>query len=101
MRDIRSLATALLLAAAAVPAQEAGSGDDAGYEVEVTSSLQSAPADSVGRLWTERKTRVGNTEATYGNSSESVFVIGGFTKKCPTAEGIVDGTFEYSLSITT
>ena len=68
-----------------------------GYSAERSQSVESAPRGSVGRKTTDREHRVGNTEETDGNETTVVFTFGGFARKCPTAEGIVEGTFEYSL----
>jgi hypothetical protein len=68
-----------------------------GYAVERSQSVENAPRGSVGRKTTDREHRVGNREETDGNETTVVFTFGGFVRKCPTAEGIVEGTFEYSL----
>jgi hypothetical protein len=70
----------------------------AGYEVSKSQTVQKAPAGFVGRTTTDRETRVGNTPETDGNSSTFVLTIGGFVRKCPTADGIAAGSFEYSVT---
>lgn len=69
-----------------------------GYSVERSQTVENAPRGSVGRKTTDREHRVGNTEETDGNEVTITFTFGGFVRKCPTAEGVVTGTFEYSLS---
>jgi hypothetical protein len=69
----------------------------AGYEVSKSQTVQKAPEGYVGRKTTDRETRVGNTPETDGNSTTFVMTLGGFVRRCPTAEGIAAGTYEYSL----
>jgi len=69
----------------------------AGYEIEKSQSVENAPAGSVGRKTTDREHRVGNAEDTLGNELTYVLTFGGFARRCPTAEGIVAGNFEYSI----
>ncbi|MGH8198511.1 MAG: hypothetical protein ACRETI_10100 [Steroidobacteraceae bacterium] len=70
-----------------------------GYEVTRRQTVQQAPHGWVGRKTTDRETRVGNVpDETWGNSTEFVMTIGGWARKCPTAEGIVEGTFEYVIT---
>ena len=71
---------------------------EAGYEVTRSQTVANAPAGYVGRKTTDRETRVGNTPETDGNSSMFIMTVGGFVRECPTAEGLVAGTFEYSLT---
>ena len=71
---------------------------EAGYEVTRSQTVANAPAGYVGRKTTDRETRVGNTRETDGNSSMFIMTVGGFVRECPTAEGLVAGTFEYSLT---
>src|SRR6185436_19428506 len=68
-----------------------------GYDVERSQSVENAPAGSVGRKTTDREHRVGNAEDTLGNELTYVLTFGGFARRCPTAEGIVAGNFEYSI----
>ena len=91
--------TALVLAAlaAAVPHAAAQTSRDAGYDVEKSQSVQNAPAGYVGRKTTDREHRVGYAEDTLGNESTSSITFGGFAKRCPTSEGVVDGNFEFTL----
>jgi len=69
-----------------------------GYEVTKSQTVTNAPAGYVGRKTTDRETRVGNTPDTDGNSLAFVMTLGGFVRTCPTAEGSVAGTYEYTLT---
>ncbi len=69
-----------------------------GYAVTKTQTVANAPAGYFGRKTTDRETRVGNTPATRGSSSSFVMTVGGFVRQCPTADGLVAGDFEYTLS---
>ncbi len=69
-----------------------------GYQVERTQTIQNAPAGSVGRKTTDRETRVGNADETRGNQFKWTMTIGGFMRRCPGADGIVLGEFEYTLT---
>jgi hypothetical protein len=71
-----------------------------GYDVRSSQqSVQPAPPGWVGRKTTDTETRVGNTEATRGRERRSTLTVGTFVKDCPTAEGHVEGNFEYSLTV--
>jgi hypothetical protein len=85
--------------ALAVAASTYGAAADAqaGYEVSKSQTVAKAPAGFVGRKTTDRETRVGNTPETDGNSSTFVLTLGGFVRRCPTADGIAAGSFEYSV----
>jgi len=73
--------------------------NEGGYTVTRSQTVTNAPEGSVGRKTTDTETRVGNTKETEGLSRTSVMTIGGFARSCPTAEGIVAGNFEYSLTV--
>ena len=88
------LGTAALLAATA----DAQTSSQGGYEITRSQTVTSAPARHVGRKTTDRETRVGNTPETDGNSQTLVMTVGGFVRECPTAEGLVAGNFEYTLT---
>jgi hypothetical protein len=93
------LVVILLLPLTAGHAQEAGGSPD-GYSVEQSAqSVQAAPPGWVGRKTTDIETRVGNTDATRGRARRSTLTVGTFVKECPTAEGRVEGNFEYSLTV--
>lgn len=68
------------------------------YESQQSQTVQQAPPGWVGRKTTDRGRRVGKTADTQGNESTTVLTIGGFAKRCPTAEGLVEGNFEYLLT---
>ncbi len=70
----------------------------AGFDIERSQSVQNAPAGSVGRKATDRERRVGKTKDAAGNEVNYVLTFGGFARRCPTAEGIVEGNFEYTLT---
>jgi hypothetical protein len=97
---MRSAATLALLGAAAlvVAAADAQTSSQAGYEVTKSQTVASTPARHVGRKTTDRETRVGNTPETDGNSQTLVMTVGGFARECPTAEGVVAGNFEYTVT---
>jgi len=88
------LGTATLFAAAL----EAQTSSQGGYEVTRSQTVTNAPARHVGRKTTDRETRVGNTPETDGNSQTLVMTVGGFVRECPTAEGLVAGNFEYTVT---
>ncbi|HEX7237104.1 MAG TPA: hypothetical protein VF405_09100 [Gammaproteobacteria bacterium] len=98
---MRSVASFMLFGAAAllsVAAAAQNTTSEAGYEVTRSQTVANAPAGYVGRKTTDRETRVGNTPETDGNSSAFIMTVGGFVRECPSAEGLVAGTFEYSLA---
>jgi hypothetical protein len=99
MIDRMRLLTLVALTAAVSAAGKAAYAEaPPGYEVTASQTVANAPYGSVGRKTTDRETRVGNTPETDGNSLSFVMTIGGFARKCPTADGIVTGNFEYSLT---
>jgi hypothetical protein len=73
--------------------------NEGGYTITRSQTVTTAPTESVGRKTTDTETRVGNTRETEGLSKTTVMTIGGFARSCPTADGIVAGTFEYSLTV--
>jgi hypothetical protein len=98
---MRSVASLMLFGAAtllSVAAAAQNTTSEAGYEVTRSQTVANAPAGYVGRKTTDRETRVGNAPETDGNSSAFVMTVGGFVRECPSAEGLVAGTFEYSLT---
>lgn len=70
-----------------------------GYEVSRSQIIEQAPPDSVGRISVDREESVGNTDATLGNKRSLELKVGTIAKKCPTADGIVTGRFEYALIV--
>ena len=86
----------VVIAQAQVPATGANEG---GYTITRKQTVTNAPPGSVGRKTTDTETRVGNTKETEGFSRTTVMTVGGFARSCPTAEGIVAGSFEYSLTV--
>lgn len=99
MTRLSIVRSALGLAALfAVQAAAQGVTQEGGYEVTRSQTVARAPHGMVGRKTTDRETRIGNTAETDGNSLTIVMTIGGFAKQCPTAEGIVAGDFEYTLT---
>jgi hypothetical protein len=98
---MRSVASFLLFGATTlltVTAAAQATSSEGGYEVTKSQTVANAPAGYVGRKTTDRETRIGNTPETDGNSSAFVMTVGGFVRECPTAEGLVAGNFEYSLT---
>jgi len=73
--------------------------NEGGYTITRSQTVTNAPEGSVGRKTTDNETRLGNTKETEGLSRTTVMTVGGFARSCPTAEGIVAGTFEYSLTV--
>src|SRR5688572_2830030 len=72
----------------------------AGYVVDgaPTQTVQTAPAGWFGRKTIDSQRRVSNTEATRGTEAILTLTFGGFVRGCPTADGVVDGTFEYAFT---
>jgi hypothetical protein len=96
-RHAAALAIAALLAPLVALAQQQGP-TGPGYDVQRSQTVQQAPAGWVGRKTTDREQRIGKTAETQGHHSTFVMTIGGFAKACPSAEGIVEGNFEYLLT---
>jgi hypothetical protein len=63
-----------------------------------TQTVQTAPAGWIGRKTIDSQRRVGNTDETRGTEAIYTLTFGGFVRACPTADGVVDGTFEYTLT---
>jgi hypothetical protein len=95
MRSFVLFSAATLLSAVAAAQNSTSEG---GYQVTRSQTVANAPPGYVGRKTTDRETRVGNTPETNGNSSMFVMTLGGFVRECPSAEGLVAGNFEYSLT---
>src|SRR5262245_4259510 len=98
---MRSVASFLLFGASASLAAAAAAqttSSQGGYEVTRSQSVANAPAGYVGHKTTDREARIGNTPETDGNSSAFVMTVGGFVRECPSAQGLVAGNFEYSLT---
>ncbi|MEO8463931.1 MAG: hypothetical protein ABI640_01210 [Gammaproteobacteria bacterium] len=95
-KPIGSIAALVLAATAATYGFAARA--QAGYEVSRSQTVTNAPAGYVGRKTTDREMRVGNTPETDGNSLTFVMTVGGFVRKCPTAQGVATGSFEYSMT---
>ena len=72
----------------------------AGYVVDgaPTQTVQTAPAGWVGRKTIDSQRRVSNADETRGTEAIYSLTFGGFVRGCPTADGVVDGTFEYALT---
>ena len=75
-------------------------GSMAGYAADgaSTQTVQTAPAGWVGRKTIDRQRRVSNIDETRGTEAIYTLTFGGFTRACPTADGVVDGTFEYAFT---
>lgn len=82
------------LAQATVPG-----GEREGYATTKGSVNINIPPDSVGRKSREWRIEEGNTPSTAGNRNGFTLVNGGYAKKCPTSEGIVEGDYEFSLIV--
>jgi len=96
-RYAAALAIVALLAPVAARSQQQGL-TGPGYDVQRSQTVQQAPSGWVGRKTTDREVRISKTAETQGNHSSFVMTIGGFAKACPSAEGIVEGNFEYLLT---
>jgi hypothetical protein len=96
-KSLRLLLFFLLVPGARAWAQP---GSMAGYAADgaPTQTVQTAPAGWVGRKTIDSQRRVGNTDETRGTEALHTLTFGGFARACPTADGVVDGTFEYSLT---
>ena len=70
-----------------------------GYRVTKGSVNIDIPSNSVG--WKSREWRIeeGITGNTAGNRNSFTLVNGGYAKKCPTPDGIVEGDYEFSLVV--
>ena len=91
------LALAAIALCQALATAVATTTNEGGYEVTRDQTVTPAPHGSVGRKTVDTETRTGNTPETDGNSANYVMTFGGFVKYCPSAEGIVEGSFEYSI----
>ena len=74
-------------------------GEREGYRVSKGSVNIGIPPDSVGTKTREWRVAEGNRLNTAGNRNYFTLVNGGYAKKCPTAEGVVDGDYEFSLVV--
>jgi hypothetical protein len=94
------LLSGALAAAAQAPPPGTATTRDGDYDVRRWQVKQNAPADSVGVITTDYEIREGaeHTEA-WGNSRRSTLTVGGFVKRCPTADGKALGSFEYTLRV--
>ena len=101
MRRWRGVVVAAAMAAGLGRAHEALPQGKApgGNGVDRSQSVQNAPPGYVGRKTTDREHRVGK-EKEAGRVVDYELVFGGFARRCPTAEGIVEGNFEYALTYT-
>jgi hypothetical protein len=90
----------LLLALAPCANASAQPASMPGYVVADRSPQQvlTAPPGWVGRKTIDSERRVSNTDETRGTEATYTLTFGGFVRACPTADGVVDGTFEYSLT---
>jgi hypothetical protein len=99
LRDVLCL---LLFCLTLVPGASAWAqaGSMAGYAADgaSTQTVQTAPAGWFGRKTIDSQRRVSNTDATRGTEAIYTLTFGGFVRGCPTADGVVDGTFEYALT---
>lgn len=74
-------------------------GERDGYRVTEGSANIDIPSDSVGRKSREWRIEEGSTPNTAGNRSHFTLINGGYAKKCPRADGIVEGDYEFSLVV--
>lgn len=94
------VAAAVVVALAHAPhAVPQGAAPAAAYDIDRSQLVQNAPAGSVGRKTTDRERRVGKAGGpAAGKVVDYVLTFGGFARRCPSAEGIVEGDFEYTLT---
>jgi hypothetical protein len=75
-------------------------GPGEGYEVSPSNDThQNAPSGYEGRTDSASQTAVGNTPATAGKTITSHFTFGNQVKSCPDADGKIEGTGLFSISI--
>jgi len=75
-------------------------GPGEGYQVSPSNdSHQDAPSGYEGRTDSASQTAVGNTPATAGKTITSHFTFGNQVKTCPDADGKIEGTGLFSISI--
>ena len=74
-----------------------GEGD--GYRVTKGSENIDIPSDSAGRKSREWRIEEGSTLNTAGNRTHFTLINGGYAKKCPAADGFVEGDYEFSLVV--
>jgi hypothetical protein len=74
-------------------------GEREGYRITKGSVNIDIPPDSVGKKLREWKIEEGSTPNTAGNRTHFTLINGGYAKKCPTADGIVEGDYEFSLVV--
>jgi hypothetical protein len=74
-------------------------GERDGYRVTKGSANIDIPSDSAGRKSREWRIEEGSTLNTAGNRTHFTLINGGYAKKCPTADSIVEGDYEFSLVV--
>jgi hypothetical protein len=75
-------------------------GKDEGYDIkDANSSHQDAPSSYEGRTDYDSQTAVGNKPETTGKTIKSHFTFGNQVKTCPDADGTVEGTGVFSISV--
>src|SRR5436305_6367744 len=75
-------------------------GPGEGYQVSPSNdSHQDAPSGYEGRTDSASQTAVGNTPATTGKTIKSHFTFANQVKTCPAADGKIEGTGLFSISI--
>lgn len=93
------LAAGLAIAGCSAHAQAVTTTREGGYEIKRWQVETMGSGSSVGFKTTDYETRVGITPETDGNSRTFVMVVGSFAKKCPTAAGKAEATFEHSMTV--
>jgi len=74
-------------------------GEREGYTITKGSVNIAIPPDAVGMKSREWRIEEGNTPETAGDRKGFSLINGGYAKKCPTSEGIVEGDYEFSLVV--
>src|SRR5947209_1571070 len=74
-------------------------GPNEGYELTPSDIHQNAPAGYEGRTDVASQTAVGNTPETAGKSIVSQFTLGNQVQTCPDADGLVEGSGIFSMSV--
>ena len=70
-------------------------GEREGYTITKGSVNIAIPPDAVGMKSREWRIEEGNTPETAGDRKGFSLINGGYAKKCPTSEGIVEGDYEF------
>jgi hypothetical protein len=93
------LAAGLAVVGCPAHAQAVTTTREGGYEIKRWQVKTMGSGSSAGFRTSDYETRVGITPETDGNSRTFVIVVGSLAKKCPTAAGKAEATFEHSMTV--